>query len=104
MRYARIEQGTVVEFFETDGNISGMFHPSLVWVECPNVVVTEGWGYKDGVFTIPVPMEPPTPEPIIPTPRLIDANDVTIGQAERLYTAASDGEMSAMVLIELLDL
>lgn len=31
--YARIESGVVVELFETDGDITQMFHPDLVWVE-----------------------------------------------------------------------
>lgn len=31
--YARIQDGVVFEFFATDGNISEMFHPSLVWID-----------------------------------------------------------------------
>ena len=30
--YARIDESIVVEFFETDGDISTMFHPDWLWV------------------------------------------------------------------------
>lgn len=32
MKYARLENSRVVEFFETEGNISEMFHPEMIWV------------------------------------------------------------------------
>jgi len=106
MKYARIEHNVIVEFFETDGDISQMFHPDLVWVPCPSPEITEGWRYVDGAFLLPLPEEEETGESLIvaPAPRYIDANDVTIGQAERLYTAASSGEVASGVLLELLDL
>ena len=105
MRYARIENDTVMELFETNGDITQMFHPNLVWVPCPSPEITEGWRYVDGAFLLPLPDETPVESQMVnPTPRYIDANDVTIGQAERLYTAASSGEVASGVLLELLDL
>lgn len=105
MRYARIERNVIVEVFETEGDVSQMFHPDFVWVPCPSPEIIEGWRYVDGVFLLPQPVETPVESPIVtPTPRYIDANDVTIGQAERLYTAASSGEVASGVLLELLDL
>lgn len=49
-KYARIENGKVAELFETDGDISTMFHPSLFWVECTGEVQVDD-NYQDGVFT-----------------------------------------------------
>lgn len=57
MKFARIDDGKAVEFFETDGDITTMFHPDMVWV-----LATEdakiGSPYSDGVFSAP-PGPPP---------------------------------------------
>lgn len=47
--WARIENGVVMEL--TDIDPEGRFHPSLVWVECPDEVVP-GYLY-DGEFSPP---------------------------------------------------
>lgn len=61
-KYARIANGKVAELFSTDGDISEMFHPSIVWVEIATLTpaVFEGWdGVKSAgggwAFTAPVP-------------------------------------------------
>lgn len=59
--YARIENGKVAELLETDGPIEGLFHPSLLWVECSSKV-RERWSFADGLFAPPPPADPP-PEP-----------------------------------------
>jgi len=54
--YARIESGVVVELFSTDGDISEMFHPDLVWVEVPsNIEPVIGWVYESGEFHASTP-------------------------------------------------
>lgn len=50
-KYARIDNENVVEFFETDDDITKFFHPSLIWVECDNVVEL-GWKYINNQFSI----------------------------------------------------
>lgn len=52
-RYAHIYNGQVVELFETGGDITQMFHPSLVWIECPSEV-QQGWLFDGEVFVAPV--------------------------------------------------
>lgn len=52
--YARIDGGIVAELFSTDGDITEMFHPDLVWVEVPNEAVAVGWTYAAGKFAAPV--------------------------------------------------
>lgn len=54
-RYARIQDGVVFEFFETDGDITQMFHPSLVWIEITDLDPQPecGWIYQDGAFSPP---------------------------------------------------
>lgn len=49
-KFARIENGIVVETLEAE--FLPQFHPSLVWVDCPDVV-TEGYLYDGNAFTSP---------------------------------------------------
>ena len=54
--YARIEDGVVVELFQTEGDIAELFHPALVWVEVPEGSgVACGWTCSAGQFSEPVP-------------------------------------------------
>lgn len=67
MRYARIENGEVVEQIETNGNIVEMFPPELVWIDVSGVVgVTDGWMATEIAggwsVTAPVPAVPSTTE------------------------------------------
>ncbi len=65
-KYARIDDGKVAELFETEGDITTMFHPELLWVG-----VTEdsfplmGWGYtlENGLHTF---NPPPSVIPSVP--------------------------------------
>lgn len=61
--YARIQEGRAAELLETDGDITQMFHPSLVWVEAPGSV-SVGYVYAGGVFS--APPAPPPPAPAVP--------------------------------------
>jgi len=61
--YARIDGVEVVELFATDGDITEMFHPDLVWVEITNAAdVAVGWTYADGKFSAPVVPTPTAEE------------------------------------------
>lgn len=53
MRYARIENGAVAEFFTTDEDILMLFAPELVWVPAPDLTVKEGWLYDGSTFSAP---------------------------------------------------
>lgn len=54
--YARIDDGLVAELLSTDGDITEMFHPGLVWIEVPvGVDVAAGWSFADGEFSAPPP-------------------------------------------------
>jgi len=58
MRYAIIENGTVVNVVVADAEIAS----ANGWIECPNA--GPGWTYANNVFTAPVvvaPTAPPTP-------------------------------------------
>ena len=55
MRYAIIENGTVVNVVVADAEIASVNG----WVDCP--VAGPGWTYADGVFTAPVVVEPVAP-------------------------------------------
>jgi hypothetical protein len=57
--YARINDGIVAELLATDGDISQMFHPAIVWVDAGSTVAV-GDLYSGGAFskpTIPAPTE-----------------------------------------------
>jgi len=59
MRYARIENDTVLEFFSTELDIKDLFHPSLTWVVCEDPSVQLGYTYDFAtkVFS-PKPVDP----------------------------------------------
>jgi hypothetical protein len=63
VRYARIENDTVVELLDlpNDMSIVGRFHPSLVWVPVTNPAVEQGWSYNGGAFAPPSPPVDPDP-------------------------------------------
>lgn len=53
-KYARIENGLVAELLVTDGNISEMFVPGIVWIDVSSVRnVSEGWRFEGGQFIQP---------------------------------------------------
>jgi hypothetical protein len=58
--YARIQDGIVAELFTTDGDITTMFNPSLVWVPVGSSGAEAGWTYAGGLFTAPAAPPPPT--------------------------------------------
>jgi len=49
MKYARIQNGVVMEVVETDKDISTLYTPDLVWVTC-NDSVTQRQLYANGEF------------------------------------------------------
>jgi hypothetical protein len=53
--YARIQDGAIAELFSTDGDITTMFHPSLVWVDVTAIqpIPQLGWVYSGGSFSEP---------------------------------------------------
>jgi hypothetical protein len=55
--YARIQNGVVAEFIGTNGDITEMFHPDLVWVPCDGVTgIAIGWHYAGKTFSAPPPV------------------------------------------------
>ena len=52
--YARIENGIVAELLKTDGDITRMFNPALVWVDVSSRAdVIQGWQFDGVDFTAP---------------------------------------------------
>lgn len=57
--YARIQNGIVAEVLKTDGDITRMFNPALVWVDVSSQTdVAEGWHFDGTQFTKPAAQEP----------------------------------------------
>ncbi|WP_286882050.1 tail fiber assembly protein [Pantoea sp. UBA5037] len=54
-KYARIDNGSVAEIFETEEDITQLFHPDLIWVDITNVDPSPeyGWIYKAKKFSRP---------------------------------------------------
>lgn len=96
MMYARIEDGRVIELFETDGDIAEMFHPSLVWIGVPEgLEVAQCWEYREGEFSAPSPVVPSDGE--LKTAALAQrnlllasANDATAGMADAYIAGLLD--------------
>jgi len=57
MRYAIIENGTVVNVVVADAQLAA----ENGWIACPDA--GPGWTYADGVFTAPVVVEPTVATP-----------------------------------------
>lgn len=84
MRYARIENGKVMEQVETDANIVKMFPPQMVWIDVTGVVgVTDGWVAVevDGNWSVTAPA------PAVPCMTEILAMNI-IARDQLLATAA----------------
>jgi hypothetical protein len=48
-KYARIDDGIISDIFETDRDISELFHPKMIWAEAPaKSNASVGWNYIDG--------------------------------------------------------
>lgn len=97
--YMRIdERGDSFETFETEGDITEMFHPSIIWVDITDIYPQPqvGWIW-DGAKFSPPPVVIPDPRPMIlaeleqidresarPLRALILANpDIGVGTEER---------------------
>ena len=94
MKYARIEDGLVKEIGEFDSLIE-RFHPSLVWVECPDAV-KQLWTYTDGVFSEPAP-KPPTPENIKGQIALLDLKRIRpLAEGDTVYLAKLNEQVVAL--------
>jgi len=67
-KFARIQDGRVVELFTHPTDISSMFHPALVWLDVSsmNPTVAEGWNY-DGVA-----LSPPVRQQTATAPTILD--------------------------------
>ena len=64
--YARIQDGLVAELLETDGDITSMFSPALIWVDISSLFnVAEGWRYDGTSFEAPSAPPPAAPAPTI---------------------------------------
>lgn len=90
--YARIQDGRVAELLETDGDITQMFHPSLVWVEASGSV-SVGNVYAGGVFA---PSPAYTPATVVPrslTPRQIRLALSRMGFRDPVEAAVSAGPL-----------
>lgn len=83
--YALIVDSRVWELLETDGNISEMFAPELIWVDVTSIVgIAEGWSatQTDAVWSF-APYVPPPPTEA----EIIAANTSALQQANQLAAA-----------------
>lgn len=57
--YLLIQEGIAVEFFETDGDMTEMFHPSWIWIDVTDMEVkpSAGWVFEEGTFSPPPPVQ-----------------------------------------------
>lgn len=96
-KYARICEGEVQELFATDGDITQMFHPDLIWVDvtdldpAPVVGWIASWIATDesGVWSLSAPVELPKTESELKAEAvamrdvlLAAANEATAGMAD----------------------
>ena len=52
--YARIQDNAVAELFATDGDMTELFNPALVWLDVTGIQgVSQGWLYDGSTFAPP---------------------------------------------------
>lgn len=85
-KYARIYEGRIFEFFETDGDITTMFHIDFVWVDVTDAIPApaEDWNATetDGVWSF-APYVPPPPTDA----EIVAANTAKLQQVTQLAAA-----------------
>jgi hypothetical protein len=60
--YARIQDGVVAELLATDGDITTMFNPALLWVDISSrPEISAGWQLDGTEFIAPSPAPPAAP-------------------------------------------
>ena len=53
--FARVQNDLVAELFRTTGDLTGMFHPSLSWIDISErPEITEGWRFDGQSFAPPL--------------------------------------------------
>jgi hypothetical protein len=63
--YARISAGVVAELVHADGNIAGMYHPALKFVEATGTEAGVGWLWTGTAFVPPPPARPTLAAPTL---------------------------------------
>lgn len=94
MKYVRVENNIVVEFLETDGDITTMFPPSWLWVDITNTdpQPSYGWVYDGSTFS----------EPTIPGPSIEELSILARIERDRLLRVTYDaGIMMALRALRL---
>jgi len=94
--YARIQNGSVAELFESAADPSTLFNPTLVWEPVTTCGVAVGWVFCNGSFSAPTPV---TPTPVA-TPSLtqlqaelasIQAQITALSSAAPATTSSANG-------------
>lgn len=108
MRYARIQNGVVVELIDIPAgdNVSSYFHPDFIatLVQCNQDAVEQCWTYNEetGMFAPPSPAEPPPPNLVI-SPREFRQR-FTMDERRMLTLAASkaleNGDATLQVFLD----
>ena len=89
--YARIQDDVVFELIETDGDITQMFHPSLVWVNVDDVVgIQQRWSAAlNGVewSFAPYVASPPTVAEILASQSQILQSQIQLAESQKIALA-----------------
>lgn len=100
MKYALILSGRVHEIFETDDDITSMFHPDLVWVNISKMTPEpeEGWTatQEDGRWLLAEPfVVPPTVEQL--KAAAIAQRDFLLAEAEEAVAGMADAFIAGLL-------
>ncbi|MEJ0016740.1 MAG: hypothetical protein WDN25_09250 [Acetobacteraceae bacterium] len=89
--FVRIQHDQVAELLRTEGDITGMFNPALVWIDVsPRVDIAQGWHF-DGVEFAPPPAPPPPSPPASPAATIADLQEQLTLLSAQLATLSSKG-------------
>lgn len=90
--YARIENGAVVEFFQTAEDIAKIHHPSLIWVRVDDVYPVPDVGWKASQTDAGWTFEPPS----LPVPTVEELAGIVA--AERFAREATGVAVEGLVI------
>jgi hypothetical protein len=98
--YANIAAGVVQYLLPTDGDITEMFHPDMLWVDVTSVspLPAEGWAAveADGVWSFTAPI-PPVPTDAELKAAALAQRDALLAQANEATAGMADAYLADLL-------
>lgn len=98
--YANIADGVVQYLLPTDGDITEMFHPDMIWVDVTDAIppIVAGWtaAEADGIWSFAAPV-PPVPTDAELKSAALSQRDTLLSQANEATTGMTDAFLADLL-------